>query len=65
MPGLSGLDGYHAVPILARLGLHPYQCMVDCWLQYRVGWYFLVQGLSTQLETGTMKWRAQTVVGSK
>jgi hypothetical protein len=46
---LSSLAGFHSNPSLGVIALSPYQCMVDYWLQYRVGWYFSVQGQSTEL----------------
>jgi hypothetical protein len=36
--GLSGVAAHCSIPSLVALGLIPCQCIVDCWLQYRVGW---------------------------
>jgi hypothetical protein len=36
--GLSGVAGHCSIPSLVALGLIPCQCIVDCRLQYRVGW---------------------------
>jgi hypothetical protein len=36
--GLSGVAGSCSIPSLVALGSNPCQCIVDCRLQYRVGW---------------------------